>query len=307
MNLEQFDAYREALPVPVKYLLAPSIVIAAFLLRLFVLPLEAGAQFLTFYPAVALAFYLCGMWPGVLALLLAAAAAYFCFFPPFFSAAPRYDAIASVSVFVPFALLLGYLISRVHEGQRQAVVLGSKLAEKQDEENALIAGLMSRDSLTGLPNRLAASERLRLEYVRMKRSAAPYAVLMLDIDEFNTICAAHGHAAGDEVLKAYGQSLRHKLRENDFVARYGDERFLIILPGTGLDQANFVADKIRDAVAAAPHPTAGAIAVNIGVAVASTEQKDERAAADEADAHLIAAKTARRQSAPASVGVDSSD
>lgn len=225
MNLKEFDAYREALPVPVKYLLAPSLVLAAFILRLFLLPLEAGAQFLTFYPAVALAFYLCGLWPGVLALLLATAAGYFCFFPPFFSAAPRYDAVASAAVFAPFAFLIGYLISRVHEAQQQAVVLDSRLSAKIDEENAIIAGLMRRDSLTGLPNRLAASERLRLEYVRMKRSKAPYAVLMLDIDDFNMISASHGHAAGDEVLKYYGQLLRHKLRENDFVARFGDERF----------------------------------------------------------------------------------
>jgi diguanylate cyclase (GGDEF)-like protein len=303
MNLKEFDAYREALPVPVKYLLAPSLVIAAFLLRLFLLPLESGAQFLTFYPAVALAFYLCGVWPGLLALLLSAAAGYFSFFPPYFSAAPRYDAIASVAVFVPFAFLIGYLISRVHEAQQKAVVLDNRLAAKQDEENAIIAGLMRRDSLTGLPNRLAATERLRLEYVRMKRSKLPYAVLMLDIDDFNAISASHGHSVGDEVLKSYGQLLRHKLRENDFVARYGDERFLIILPGTSIDQANFVADKIRDAVAAAPHSTAGAVAVNIGVAAASADQKDEHAAADEADAHLFAAKATRHQPTGASGGV----
>lgn len=293
MDLKKFDAYREALPDPVRYLLAPSLVIAAFLVRLFVLPLAAGAQFLTFYPAVALAFYLCGRGPGVIALVFAAALGYFGFFPPFFSAAPRYDALVATGVFIPCAFVIGYLISRVHDAQKQAGALDSQLAAKRDEENALIAGLMRRDSLTGLPNRLAATERLRLEFVRMKRSRIPYTVLMIDIDDFNSISASHGHAAGDDVLKTYGQLLRNTLRENDFVARFGDERFLILLPGTNLEQADIVVDKIRSAVAAAPHPTAGTIAVNICAAVAGPEQSDERIAANEADAGLFAAKSAR--------------
>lgn len=295
MDLKKFDAYREALPVPVRYLLAPSLVIAAFLIRMFILPLPAGAQFLTFYPAVAMAFYLCGLWPGVLALFLAATAGYFSFFPPFFSLEPRYDAVASVAVFVPCAFGIGYLISRVHEVQKQAGALDSKLAAKQDEENAIFAGLMRRDSLTGLPNRLAATERLRLEFVRMKRSRAPYAVMMIDIDDFNAISAAHGHSIGDDVLKTYGQLLRSTLRENDFVARFGDERFLILLPGTALEQVDIVIDKIRTAVAAAPHETAGEIVMNIGAAAATPEQSGERVAAEEADAALFAAKSARHE------------
>jgi diguanylate cyclase (GGDEF)-like protein len=293
MDLKRFDAYREALPVPVRYLLVPSLVIVAFLIRMFALPLSAGAQFVTFYPAVALAFYLCGFWPGVLALFLAAAAGYISFFPPFFSLAPRYDAIASVAIFIPCAFVIGYLISRVHEAQKQAGELDNKLAAKQDEENAIFAGLMRRDSLTGLPNRLAATERLRLEFVRMKRSRVPYAVMMIDIDDFNAISATHGHAIGDDVLKTYGQLLRSTLRENDFVARFGDEQFLILLPGTALEQVDIVVDKIRAAVAAAPHEIAGEIAINIGAAAATPEQSGERVAADEADAALFAAKSAR--------------
>lgn len=293
MNLKDFDAYREALPVPVRYVLAPSLVVAAFALRLFLLPLPSGAQFLTFYPAVAVAFYLCGLGPGVLALLLAAGAAYFSFFPPFFSAAPRYDALASVAVFVPCGFLIGYLISRVHEAQKQAVVLDNRLAAKRDEENAIIAGLLRRDSLTGLPNRLAATERLRLEFVRMRRSGAPYTVMLIDIDKFNALSATHGHAVGDDVLKTYGQLLRHMLRENDFVARFGDERFLLLLPGTTLEQSHVVADKIRGAVAAAPHPTAGAVEITIGAAAASPSQNSEREALEQADAAFVAVRAAR--------------
>jgi diguanylate cyclase (GGDEF)-like protein len=131
----------------------------------------------------------------------------------------------------------------------------------------------------------------------MKRSRIPYAVLMIDIDDFNTISAAHGHAAGDDVLKTYGHVLRNTLRENDFVARFGDERFLILLPGTNLEQADIVVDKIRSAVAAAPHALAGAIAINIGAAAAGPDQSDERVAADEADARLFGAKAARHPGA----------
>jgi diguanylate cyclase (GGDEF)-like protein len=87
------------------------------------------------------------------------------------------------------------------------------------------------------------------------------------------------------------------LRENDFVARLGDDRFLVLLPGTNLEQGLFVADKIRNAVAAAPHETAGLVEFNIGAAASSPDQKDERVAPDEADASLSAAKSARRQAA----------
>lgn len=177
------------------------------------------------------------------------------------------------------------------------VNLESTVVERTAElahANEALRRLARRDVLTELPNRLAANERLRSEFVSMKRSDAAYAVLMIDIDFFKRVNDTHGHAVGDQVLQRVAQVLRATLRESDFVARFGGEEFLALLPATELAAARQVAEKIRQAVEASPDPAAGAITLSIGVAVANDEQASETVAVLDADNALYFAKNQGR-------------
>jgi diguanylate cyclase (GGDEF)-like protein len=151
-----------------------------------------------------------------------------------------------------------------------------------------------RDALTGLPNRLAANERLRDEFVRMRRSRKGYAVLVADIDHFKRINDSHGHPAGDAVLRHVAAVLKAALRESDFVARFGGEEFLLLLPATSVDDACRVGEKIRRAVEASPTAAVGVVTMSIGLAMAQPDHEDEDAAVRLADAMLYEAKRAGR-------------
>lgn len=159
--------------------------------------------------------------------------------------------------------------------------------------NRELERLSRHDSLTGLHNRLAATQALRAEFLRMKRSLQCYAVLMLDIDHFKRVNDTHGHEAGDMALKQVAAILDSSIRSTDFVARFGGEEFLVILPDT-LEGALTIAEKIRATVAAASIPTVGHVTVSLGIAIADSADADEDVAVRAADAALYRAKHAGR-------------
>ncbi len=101
------------------------------------------------------------------------------------------------------------------------------------------------DEYTGLPNRRAFMRRLQDEIGRAQRYGFPLALALLDLDEFKAINDAHGHAAGDEVLRSYAANVLSILRHHDLVARYGGEEFAVLLPNTSLDGAIAALSKVR--------------------------------------------------------------
>jgi diguanylate cyclase (GGDEF)-like protein len=101
------------------------------------------------------------------------------------------------------------------------------------------------DEYTGLPNRRAFMRRLQDEIGRAQRYGFPLALALIDLDEFKAINDAHGHAAGDEVLRAYAANVLSILRHHDLVARYGGEEFAVLLPNTSLDGAIAALSKVR--------------------------------------------------------------
>lgn len=176
------------------------------------------------------------------------------------------------------------------ELEARVVERTAELARLNDE----LRDQARRDALTGLPNRLAANERLREEFVRMKRMRVAYAVLVLDIDHFKRINDTHGHAAGDAVLRHVSAVLRGALRETDFIARFGGEEFLILLPATPLADAATVGEKVRAVIESSPTEAVGAVTLSIGLAMADPMHQDEDVAVRAADALLYQAKSAGR-------------
>ncbi|WP_444996578.1 GGDEF domain-containing protein [Aliikangiella sp. IMCC44359] len=104
------------------------------------------------------------------------------------------------------------------------------------------------DPLTHLPNRYSYNERLTQEYNRWRRYRSPLSLVICDIDHFKQVNDEYGHAAGDQVLKEIAHYLQASLRESDFVARFGGEEFVILLPETPLIDATKAMNKLRQGV-----------------------------------------------------------
>ena len=154
--------------------------------------------------------------------------------------------------------------------------------------------LARTDALTGLPNRLAANERLRGEFARLRRSGQPYCVLLLDVDHFKAVNDRHGHEAGDRALAAVGQALQKMVRGSDFVSRFGGEEFMALLPETDTAQGCKVAEKIRAGIAQMEAGPAGRVTVSIGISQAHAQDASEADALRRADGYLYEAKKGGR-------------
>ncbi len=102
-----------------------------------------------------------------------------------------------------------------------------------------------QDPLTQLPNRMAYDQRMQQEYARWKRYHNTLLIMVWDIDFFKQVNDQYGHQAGDKVLKVVAQVLQKNLRETDFVARFGGEEFVSLMPETTLGGGYKVAEKIR--------------------------------------------------------------
>jgi diguanylate cyclase (GGDEF)-like protein len=105
--------------------------------------------------------------------------------------------------------------------------------------------LSQKDHLTGVLNRSAMTNSLEREVNLAFRTDKPFAVLMLDIDHFKNVNDTFGHAAGDEVLKAFTQSVKDTTRCSDNFFRYGGEEFILILSSTDQEGAKLLAERIR--------------------------------------------------------------
>jgi len=139
--------------------------------------------------------------------------------------------------------------------QKQLRLMSQNLQDMETEAESLRNNLKNahnkalRDSLTGLPNRLAYDERIMLEYDRWLRYKVPLTLIIWDIDLFKLINDNFGHKAGDRTLALVAQLILSNCRKTDFVARFGGEEFVMILPNTNSKQALELAEHIRSIIA----------------------------------------------------------
>ncbi len=110
--------------------------------------------------------------------------------------------------------------------------------------------MATTDPLTQLSNRRAVIDAIRDEELRMQRTNTQMSFVLCDLDHFKLINDTHGHDAGDEVLKAVSGVLSQGVREVDHVARWGGEEFLLVLPGAGTQEAQLVAERLRQRIEA---------------------------------------------------------
>ncbi|TWC20921.1 diguanylate cyclase [Pseudomonas sp. SJZ085] len=152
------------------------------------------------------------------------------------------------------------LAERVAVMEREAQVVRENLEEQR--QKALI------DPLTGLPNRAAWTERLEHEVAQWQRHGNSLLMAMLDLDHFKRINDNYGHLAGDRVLKIIATVLRKRLRGSDFIARFGGEEFVLLVPDTPLASGAKLAEGLRAAIEACPFHFKGepvTITVSVGM------------------------------------------
>jgi diguanylate cyclase len=162
--------------------------------------------------------------------------------------------------------------------------------------------LSSRDPLTGLANRRQFELALASEIDRVARAGEPALVLMIDIDHFKKINDAHGHPAGDLVLKGVAQALHDCIRPMDTLARFGGEEFAMILPNCppsfGLAVAERVRLKVQDRSIAITPGQQVHVTVSIGGAFAPQWVRSSAPLwIERADQHLYRAKSEGRNRA----------
>jgi len=121
--------------------------------------------------------------------------------------------------------------------------------ESLEQRNSELLELSIRDGLTGLLNRRALAELGASTVAAARRYGDQLQVLMFDIDHFKKVNDSLGHAVGDEVLKQLAEIGLSCLRDSDSLARYGGEEFVALLPRANLEDANHVANRLRDTVA----------------------------------------------------------
>jgi two-component system cell cycle response regulator len=155
-----------------------------------------------------------------------------------------------------------------------------RLQDRLQDNYQRSLALALTDSLTGLYNRRYLLAHLDGLMVRASEGAQGPAMLMLDLDFFKRVNDAHGHAAGDAVLREVAGRIARHVRNFDLVARYGGEEFVVVMPETQLAVAAMVAERLRNVVASKPIALGdglGEISVTISVGIAVTREGGDNA------------------------------
>ena len=145
------------------------------------------------------------------------------------------------------------------------------------------------DSLTGLLNRRYLEQRLNEEIIRSNRNGSPMSFLMIDVDEFKSYNDNFSHPEGDKALQIVANCLRETLRGADVAARYGGEEFSILLPQTSSEEAEIIAERVRERVEKACFPNRQ-VTISIGIASCCIDFKSSEALISAADKALYEAK-----------------
>jgi len=157
--------------------------------------------------------------------------------------------------------------------------------------------MASVDALTGVANLRGVQHFANAALRRAHAQNEPLTVLAIDIDEFKRINDVHGHPTGDRVLREVAHACADALRDGDLLGRIGGEEFLAILPGTLLDHAVDVAERLRrrvETLEIADLPGSVRATISIGVAEMLPHDRDVSALVERADAALYRAKALGR-------------
>jgi diguanylate cyclase (GGDEF)-like protein/PAS domain S-box-containing protein len=148
-------------------------------------------------------------------------------------------------------LFMEILLTQIHYEGRSAILITLRDITERKKTEAELKRLVITDDLTGIFNQRYFYTHLNKEVERAKRHERALSLLLIDIDKFKDFNDKYGHWEGDYVLKRLGDIFLKNVRDIDMPFRYGGEEFTVILPETSFEEAIFVAERIRKAVAQA--------------------------------------------------------
>jgi diguanylate cyclase (GGDEF)-like protein len=174
----------------------------------------------------------------------------------------------------------------------------SGLHKRLAEQDARLRALAEVDQLTQLANRHRSTELLTHLLALARRQRMPLSLVVADVDHFKQVNDRYGHATGDEVLKRLASILRHSFRDEDVVARWGGEEFIIgmyaMTSGDGVTRLHRVLDDVRREVFVGPDGEQFEVTFSAGVAEFPTHGNDLLSLYRSADDALYVAKDAGR-------------
>lgn len=158
------------------------------------------------------------------------------------------------------------------------------------QANQELARIAHTDPLTGAFNRRYLDEAAGSLVALAKREGRDIAIAMMDIDDFKPINDRFGHDVGDRVISALVDLIRKQIRQSDLIVRFGGEEFVLMLPNTGLEDAEQVAEKIRQQVATSQAVAPVQFTLSIGLTVVSSLDQNITDSIARADKALYQAK-----------------
>lgn len=193
--------------------------------------------------------------------------------------------------FVAYAIVALGMHLLVFEDTTKELREANRRLESAREE---LRDLALTDALTGAYNRRFFDEIIGRELERHRRSQEPLSVVFIDIDRFKVVNDVHGHTVGDTLLRDVSEFLRRKLRETDYVFRWGGDEFLVLMSCPEFEAARRMAT-LKAEYEAAPLMTSlgGGVGLTIGCAEAPPGTKDIEAVIAAADAEMYQRKPAR--------------
>ena len=150
-----------------------------------------------------------------------------------------------------FVIFLGYRIASLNNQVRSQKKRESELLEINsllDVRSKQLEDKSKTDSLTGAFNRQGIEEAIRVGLWEWRSQKKPLSLVLIDIDHFKNINDTYGHATGDHVLSALSNIVKQHIRTNDLFARWGGEEFVLLCRDTRIEQANLIAEKIRELI-----------------------------------------------------------
>nr|WP_269809001.1 GGDEF domain-containing protein [Enterovibrio nigricans] len=129
-----------------------------------------------------------------------------------------------------------------------ATVIASLIALWINRRRIRWGKIANTDSLTGLHNRRYLAGQLERLQKEMATSNLPVGCLLLDIDYFKTVNDTYGHPVGDKVLMGISELFKNNLRRDDICSRVGGEEFMLLLPNSGIEETNIIAEDLRQRI-----------------------------------------------------------
>jgi two-component system, sensor histidine kinase LadS len=180
--------------------------------------------------------------------------------------------VLAVSFFTANSVLIGMALESI----LLSLALASRIRELMLKKEYYKKGrqryqeLSITDALTGLFNKRYMVSKLASEADHAFRMDQPLSVIMMDLDDFKKVNDTYGHSAGDDILRALGLTIRDFIRKTDTACRYGGEEFVLIMPGTDMEKALMVAERIRRAMSEKSYRPEGnqplSVTISLGLA-----------------------------------------